>query len=120
MRREVTEPAIVMTAVGFLDGQTINVSQEGALIQAKGAISILFTFQGKKFRGRLLRATPAEGETAIYAIQFSVTTEHSCVRCGSEHLRRSRVRGYERPWAWVTGKRPCRCVTCGHRTWLRS
>ena len=69
-RRSVSAPVGIMMAAGSLEGETVNISQNGALVRATGAISILLTYEGKEYRGRLVRATPIDSDTTAYAIQL--------------------------------------------------
>ena len=69
-RREEQAPVGLMMAAGSLEGETVNISQNGALVRANGHISILLNFEGKEYRGRLVRATPIDSETTAYAIQL--------------------------------------------------
>ena len=72
-REEVAAPVGLMMAAGSLEGDTINISQNGALIRATGSITILLKYEGKEYRGRLVRATPIDGETTAYAVQLDDT-----------------------------------------------
>lgn len=74
-RRPVAAPVGIMMAAGSLEGETINISQNGALVRATGSISILLTYEGKEFRGRLVRATPIDSDTTAYAIQLDQTLD---------------------------------------------
>ena len=69
-RREVKLPVVMMTVSGSLNAETIDVSHDGALVRAKGHLSILLEFEGTRYRGRLVRATPVDGQTGDYGIQL--------------------------------------------------
>lgn len=69
-RRPLQAEIGLMTAEGSLEGTTINISRNGALIRAKGSIAIQVIYEGKEYRGHLVRATPIDSGTMAYAIQL--------------------------------------------------
>ena len=69
-REDDQTPMGLIMAAGSLEGETINISRNGALVRATGHISILLRFDGQERRGRLVRATPIDSDTIAYAVQL--------------------------------------------------
>ncbi len=69
-RREVKVPVVMMTVSGSLNAETLDISHDGALVRAKGHLTILLEFKGARYRGRLVRAMPVDAETGDYGIKF--------------------------------------------------
>ena len=69
-RREVKLPVVLMTASGSLNAETLDVSHDGALVRAKGQLTIMIEFEGTQRLGRLVRAMPVDAQTGDYGIQF--------------------------------------------------
>ena len=70
-RREDCEvPLSLVLATGSLEGRTINISCDGALIEADGQISITFILNGREYRGSLVRAAESTSGTMTYAVEF--------------------------------------------------
>lgn len=57
-----------------LDGQTLNLSRSGVLLEAEGKIPVTLTIKGERYRGVLVRAVQAVGSGLMtYAIQLTDT-----------------------------------------------
>ncbi len=69
-RRSLKKPSRLGIAAGSLPVETVNISRHGALVKAKGRITVVLHFQGTIFRGRLVRAVPSDGETTTYALEL--------------------------------------------------
>ncbi len=69
-RREVKLPVVMMTVSGSLNAETLDVSHDGALVRAKGHLTILLEIEGVQYRGRLVRAMPVDADTGDYGIEF--------------------------------------------------
>ncbi len=69
-RRPYQTDVALMMAAGTLEGETVNISSQGALIRATGAISVVIKLNGREHRGRLVRATPIDRETITYAVHL--------------------------------------------------
>ena len=69
-RREVKLPVVMMTVSGSLNAETLDVSHDGALVRAKGHLTILLEIEGVRYRGRLVRAMPVDADTGDYGIKF--------------------------------------------------
>jgi hypothetical protein len=55
-----------------LDGQTLNLSRLGVLVEAEGKIPVTLTIKGERFQGVLVRAVQAVGSGLMtYAIQLT-------------------------------------------------
>ena len=67
-RRDIKFPVSFTIEATSLKGETVNVGDDGVLVHAEGRVAVLFRFNGKEYRGRLVWTTPREGEMAAYAI----------------------------------------------------
>ncbi len=67
-RRDIKSPVSLTIEATSLKGETVNIGEGGALVHAEGRIAVLFHFEGKEHRGRLVWTVPLEGEMAAYAI----------------------------------------------------
>ena len=57
-----------------LDGQTLNLSRSGVLLEAQGKIPVTLTIKGERYQGVLVRAVQAIGSGLMtYAIQLTDT-----------------------------------------------
>ena len=53
----------------------MNSSSEGVLLLAHGRFSMVLGIEGKQYRGRLVRASPADGTMTAYAIGLEEVLE---------------------------------------------
>ena len=60
--------SLVTHAEVELEGQTINVSQEGVLLWTSGRIDVRLGIKGKQYSRQLVRAYPVDDQTTEYAI----------------------------------------------------
>ena len=76
-RRDGTFPvSLVTNAEVELEGQTINVSQEGVLLWTRGRIEVRLGVKGKQYSGQLVRAYPVDDQTTEYAIVLDKLIEN--------------------------------------------
>ncbi len=75
-RRDIKSPVSFTIEATSLKGETVNVGEAGALVHAEGRVAVLFRFNGKEYRGRLVWTTPREGEMAAYAIALDQALGH--------------------------------------------
>ena len=77
-RREVTtQISMVIADSQQLEGEAVNLSARGVLLQAKGDISVFLTINGKRYRGRLVRGFPIEHGTTAWAVHLDERVEES-------------------------------------------
>jgi len=74
-RKDVQTRIAMMMAAGSLEGETVNLSQEGVLLQAEGHISVYLKIEGTEYRGKLVRVTPINSGTLSYAIELDAPME---------------------------------------------
>jgi hypothetical protein len=71
-RTEHFSVAVAIEAPCQLDGQTLNLSRTGVLLEAKGKIPITLTIKGQRYQGVLVRASQKPGGGLMsYAIQLT-------------------------------------------------
>jgi hypothetical protein len=64
--------AVSINAPCELDGQTLNLSRSGVLLEASGKIPITLTIKGERYQGVLVRAVQAPGGGLMsYAIRLT-------------------------------------------------
>jgi hypothetical protein len=75
-RRKEVFPVLVSSfgPIG-IEGQSVDVSSSGLLLSAQGQISMQLEFQGKQYRGHLVRAFPMETGVTAYGIELEETLE---------------------------------------------
>ncbi len=57
VRYQVSFPVSLATIDSTLDGQAINASREGVLLEAEGRLGLRVTIKGRDYRGWLVRAS---------------------------------------------------------------
>jgi hypothetical protein len=62
--------SVVFEESGRLEGETVNWSRSGILIQAAGRISVQVTVDGQEYQGELVRAFPVNAGTTEYGIKL--------------------------------------------------
>jgi hypothetical protein len=60
----------MITVSPRLEGETINVSDGSFLLTARGEMQLLVEFEGRRYKGRLVRAYPTEDGTTAYAVEL--------------------------------------------------
>lgn len=69
-REDYALPLALILATGSLKGRTLNLSREGALIEAEGQISMTFVLNGREYKGQLVRASANSSGTMTCAVEF--------------------------------------------------
>ena len=62
--------SVVISESPKLEGESVNYSQEGVLLMARGSLKLLVTIKGKQYRSRLVRAFPTEDGMTGYAVEL--------------------------------------------------
>ncbi len=74
-RHEISLPAVVEITSCSLECGTVDVSRAGLLVHTTTQLTVLVHFEGKQYRGHLVRAMRlADHETTAYAIEL-----HDCI-----------------------------------------
>ena len=76
-RDDATQISIVIADSQELQGEVVNLSARGVLLQTKGDISVFLTINGKRYRGRLVRGFPVEPGTTAWAVRLDRRVEES-------------------------------------------
>ncbi len=75
-RREETFPVSLTTPAPIeIEGQSVDFTSLGVLLTAEGRISVHLEIKGKQYRGRLVRAFPAESGMTAYGIELEEALE---------------------------------------------
>ncbi len=70
VRYQVSFSVSLATIDSTLDGQAINASREGVLLEAEGRLGLRVTIKGRDYRGWLVRAQQNDGGKVAYAIEL--------------------------------------------------
>ena len=74
-RYEISLPAVVKMPNCSLDCKTIDVGRDGVLVKTTAPLTVLFHFEGKQYRGHLVRAMQLDDKgTTEYTIEL-----HDCI-----------------------------------------
>ena len=65
-----SSPVTMITVSPQLVGETVNVSDGSFLLTARGEMQLLVEFEGRRYKGRLVRAYPTEEGTTAYAVEL--------------------------------------------------
>lgn len=70
-RLDAALPATLVTIESIdISGQTVNIGQWGVLLRARRRVPVRLQFNGKQYRGRIVRVSSRDPETTDYAIEL--------------------------------------------------
>ncbi len=70
VRYQVSFPVSLATEDGTLEGEAVNASRQGVLLETRGRLNVRLTIEGQEYRGWLVRAHRVGRGTSAYAIEL--------------------------------------------------
>jgi hypothetical protein len=92
-RLDAALPATLATIESIdISGQTVNIGQWGVLLRARRRVPVLLQFNGKQYRGRIVRVSSRDPETIDYAIELDDRIDANVLQSASTAARGSVAR----------------------------